>query len=100
MSLDEARKRHEELVREIRRHDDAYSAGRPIISDYEYDQLENELKGIEKKFPELVTPDSPTQKVRAEPLTRFKRVKHLEPMLSLDKIQAADSPTKDEEPDD
>ena len=48
----------------------------------------------------MAAPDSPTQKVRAEPLTKFKRVRHLEPMLSLDKIQASDRPTKDEEPDD
>lgn len=95
-----AKSRHAELVREIRKHDDAYSAGRPLITDYEYDQLENELKALEKEHPELATPDSPTQKVRVEPLTKFKRVKHLEPMLSLDKIQAADHPTKDEEPDD
>ncbi len=100
MTLSEAKARHAELVREIRRHDNAYSAGRPIITDFEYDQLENQLKALEKDFPQLVTPDSPTQKVRAEPLTKFKRVKHLEPMLSLDKIQAATHPTKDEEPDD
>jgi DNA ligase (NAD+) len=100
MTPDHAKNRRAELVREIRRHDDAYSAGRPIITDFEYDRIENELKALEKDFPDLVTPDSPTQKVRAEPLTKFKRVKHLEPMLSLDKIQAADHPTKDEEPDD
>jgi len=96
----QAKERHARLVKEIRRHDDAYSAGKPVISDFEYDQLEEELKALEKDFPDLVTPASPTQKVRAEPLTKFVRVRHLEPMLSLEKIQASDEPTKEEEPDD
>jgi DNA ligase (NAD+) len=100
MTHAQAKARHAELVGEIHKHDRAYESGHPLITDYEYDQLEKELKGLEEKFPELAAPDSPTQKVRAEPLTKFKRVRHLEPMLSLDKIQASDHPTKDEEPDD
>ena len=100
MTHAQAKARHAELVGEILKHDHAYESGHPLITDYEYDQLEKELKGLEEKFPELAAPDSPTQRVRAEPLTKFKRVKHLEPMLSLDKIQASDRPTKDEEPDD
>jgi DNA ligase (NAD+) len=100
MTAAQAKSRHAELVREIRRLDRAYDEGHPLVSDFEYDQLEKELAGIEKQFPDLVTPDSPTQRVRAEPLTKFKRVRHLEPMLSLDKIQAASHPTKDEEPND
>jgi DNA ligase (NAD+) len=100
MTNAQARKRHAELAEEIRKYDRAYDEGHPLITDYEYDQLEKELKGLEEAFPELATPDSPTQRVRAEPLTKFKRVRHLEPMLSLDKIQAASHPTTEEEPDD
>ena len=55
---------------------------------------------MEQKFSDLVSPDSPTKRVRAEPRTKFKRLKHLLPMLSLEKIQASDHPTKSEEPDD
>lgn len=100
MTETQARSRHAELVKEIHKHDRAYESGHPLISDYDFDQLEKELKKLEDEFPALVTPDSPTQKVRVGPLTKFKRVRHLEPMLSLEKIQASDVPTKEEEPDD
>ncbi len=100
MTEAQARTRHAELVKEIHKHDRAYESGHPLVSDYEYDQLEKELKKLEEEFPALATPDSPTQKVRAGPLTKFRRVRHLEPMLSLEKIQASDHPNKDEEPDD
>jgi DNA ligase (NAD+) len=95
-----AQKRHAELAAEIRRHDHAYYvAGRQIITDREYDALFKELQELEKIFPDLITPESPTQRVGGAPSERFARVKHLVPMLSLDKVQASDSPTKDEEPD-
>jgi len=96
----EAHKRHAELSGEIRRHDRAYYVeGRQLITDREYDQLFKELQELENQFPELVTPESPTQRVGGAPSEKFARVKHLVPMLSLDKVQASDSPTKDEEPD-
>jgi DNA ligase (NAD+) len=96
----EAKKRHAQLVEEIRRHDRAYYVeGRQLITDREYDQLFKELLGLEKDFPALVTPASPTQRVGGAPSEKFNRVKHLVPMLSLDKIEASDHPTKDEEPD-
>jgi DNA ligase (NAD+) len=96
----EAKKRHAQLVAEIRRHDRAYYvAGRQIITDREYDQLFKELQELEKNIPALVTPESPTQRVGGTPSESFARVEHLVPMLSLDKIEAADNPTKDEEPD-
>jgi DNA ligase (NAD+) len=100
MTEAQARTRHAEQVKEIHKHDRAYESGHPLISDYDYDQLEKELKKLEEEFPVLATPDSPTQKVRAEPLTRFKRVRHLEPMLSLEKIKASDAPTKEDVLDD
>jgi DNA ligase (NAD+) len=96
----EAQKRHAELSAEIRRHDHAYYVeGRQLITDREYDQLFKELQELEKQFPDLVTPESPTQRVGGAPSEKFARVKHLVPMLSLDKVEASDHPTKDEEPD-
>lgn len=95
-----AKQRHAELSAEIRRHDHAYYvAGRQIISDREYDLLFRELQELEKDFPNLITPESPTQRVGGAPSEKFARVKHLVPMLSLDKVSASDSPTKEEEPD-
>jgi DNA ligase (NAD+) len=96
----EAKKRHAELCAEIRAHDHAYYVeGRARISDHEYDQLFGGLQKLEKDFPELATPDSPTQRVGGAPSEKFARVKHLVPMLSLDKAEAADHPTSAEEPD-
>ncbi len=95
-----AKQRHAELSAEIRRHDHAYYvAGRQLITDREYDLLFQELQTLEKNFPDLITPESPTQRVGGAPSEKFARVKHLVPMLSLDKVQASDSPTKDEMPD-
>ena len=100
MTLPEAKKRHVQLVEEIRKHDHAYYVvGRQLITDREYDQLFKELQALEKDFPDLVTPESPTQRVGGAPSEKFARVKHLMPMLSLDKIEASDHPTKEEEPD-
>ena len=56
----------------------------PTITDQDYDRLYHELLDLEKQFPELVTPDSPTQRVGGEPLKEFKPVQHLQPMISLD----------------
>lgn len=95
-----AQKRHAELSAEIRRHDHAYYVeGNARISDHEYDQLFKELQELENNFPDLLTPESPTQRVGGAPSEKFNRVKHLVPMLSLDKVEASDSPTKEEEPD-
>jgi DNA ligase (NAD+) len=96
----EAKNRHAQLAAEIRRHDHAYYVvGRQEISDREYDSLFKELQELEKSFPELITPESPTQRVGGAPSEKFARVKHLVPMLSLDKVSASDHPTKDEKPD-
>lgn len=100
MTPAEAQSRHALLAAEIRRHDHAYYVeARPAVSDREYDALYAELLALEKDFPELVTPDSPSQRVGGAPSESFSRVTHEQPMLSLEKIQASDSPTKDEEPD-
>src|SRR5580698_9591887 len=96
----ESKKRHAELSAEIHRHDHAYYVeGRQLITDREYDQLIGELQKLEQEFPELATPDSPTQRVGGAPSEKFIRVKHLVPMLSLDKVDAAEHPTSAEEPD-
>lgn len=55
----------------------------PLISDYEYDQLLQQLRRLEETHPELITSDSPTQRVGAEPLAEFEKVSHLIPMTSL-----------------
>jgi DNA ligase (NAD+) len=95
-----AKNRHAQLAGDIRRHDHAYYVeGQQLITDREYDQLFAELQKLEQDFPDLVTPESPTQRVGGAPSEKFTRVKHLVPMLSLDKVQASDHPTKDEEPD-
>jgi DNA ligase (NAD+) len=100
MTLRDAKARHTRLADEIRRHDHAYYVdGRQLITDREYDQLFKELQELEKQFPDLVTPESPTQRVGGAPSESFVRVKHLVPMLSLDKVAASEHPTKDEEPD-
>lgn len=75
------------LKDEIRRHDNLYYAkDRPEISDTEYDRLFRELIDLERQHPELVTPDSPTQRVGAPPLESLTKVPHEQPMLSLDSI--------------
>jgi len=56
----------------------------PVISDRDYDRLFEELKAIEAEFPDLVTPDSPTQRVGGQPLEGFSQVAHAVPMLSID----------------
>jgi DNA ligase (NAD+) len=85
MNLNEAKARHAQLVEEIRRHDHAYYVlAQPTISDRDYDRLYHELLELEQQFPELITPDSPTQRVSGQPLKAFKPVQHLQPMLSLD----------------
>ena len=78
------KKRAEELREQIAHHDRAYYVlDDPEISDPEYDDLLRELREIEEEHPDLLTPDSPTQRVGGEPLEKFNRVEHAEPMLSL-----------------
>ncbi|MDP6514434.1 MAG: NAD-dependent DNA ligase LigA [SAR202 cluster bacterium] len=76
--------RVESLRREIERHDQLYHVlDAPQISDAEYDRLIRELRQIESDHPELVTPESPTQRVGAQPADGFEQVTHPRPMLSL-----------------
>src|SRR5467141_974501 len=85
MTLSEAKTRHARLVEEISRHDHAYYVqAQPSISDQDYDRLYHQLLDLEQKFLELITPESPSQRVGGEPLKVFKPVQHRQPMLSLD----------------
>ncbi len=82
----EAQKRIASLGEQIRRHDYLYYVlAQPEISDRDYDQLYTELEQLERQFPDLITADSPTQRVGGQPLKEFSIVRHVPPMLSLDK---------------
>ena len=73
-----------ELVAQIRVHDAAYyQQDAPVITDAEYDALRRELEALEAANPDLIAPDSPTQRVGAAPVEAFGKVKHAVPMLSL-----------------
>ncbi len=81
---DEASRRVAELRREINQHNHRYYVlDDPIIGDAEYDRLMQELRRLEQEYPELVTPQSPTQRVGSEPASAFAQVQHRQPMLSL-----------------
>jgi DNA ligase (NAD+) len=78
------RKRVEALRQKLREHDYRYYVlAKPVISDEEYDKLMEELLTLERQYPELVTPDSPSQRVGGEPTKGFPTVTHAVPMLSL-----------------
>ena len=85
MNRIEAEKKVAQLREEIRKHDRLYyQDAAPLISDREYDRLYKELVDLETQFPDLITPDSPTQRVGGKPLEAFAQIQHRAPMLSLD----------------
>ena len=84
MNKEEAKARISELSKIIENHNyNYYILTQPTISDYDFDMLLNELIDLEKQFPDLVLPDSPTQRVGGDLTKEFKTVKHRYPMLSL-----------------
>ncbi|RVU02013.1 NAD-dependent DNA ligase LigA [Mucilaginibacter limnophilus] len=84
MSPIEAKKRIEELTAELKQHNyNYYVLAMPTISDYDFDKKLEQLAELEKQFPELADPDSPTQKVGGEVTKEFVTVRHRWPMLSL-----------------
>ena len=81
----QAKVEHKRLALELEGHDKRYyQEDAPSISDAEYDALRQRFNAIEKRFPELVSTESPSQKVGAAPSGRFRKVRHAVPMLSLD----------------
>ena len=101
MTLEDAKKLTEKIREEINYHNYRYYVlNDPVISDEEYDELMRQLTELEKQFPELITPDSPTQRVGAPPREGFGTVTHSVPMLSLqdarneDEIREFDARTK------
>ena len=84
MKLSDAKRRVEELRKTIDEHNHRYYVlNQPVITDFEFDLLLNELQTLEKKFPELVTPDSPTMRVGSDLTEEFGQVEHRWPMMSL-----------------
>lgn len=91
MNKNEVKKNIQKLRDELNYHNYKYYVeNNPVISDYEYDMLLKKLEALESQFPDLITPDSPTQRVGGEPLKGFKTVEHKIPMLSLDNAYSYD----------
>jgi DNA ligase (NAD+) len=91
MKKTEVEKRLRALREEILHHDYLYYVkNAPKISDAAYDKLRRELEELEERFPDLVAPDSPTQRVGAPPQDALPNVRHLRPMLSLESATSAD----------
>lgn len=85
MTHDEAAARAEFLRTELHRHNRLYYVeAKPVISDKEFDMLLRELQDIEAKFSDLLTDDSPTQRVGGAPIEGFTQIRHTVPMMSLD----------------
>ncbi len=85
MDKKQAKQEINKLCQQINHHDYLYSVlDKPEIPDAEYDKLFRQLQDLEKEFPELLSPDSPTQRVGGQPLKSFKTYKHKKPLLSLD----------------
>src|SRR5438045_9170598 len=85
MSSNSLEQRLDELRAAIRHHEERYYIHNdPEISDEEFDRLLHELEQVEADHPDLVTPDSPTQRVAGRPVEGFPTVEHLVPMRSLD----------------
>ncbi|MCU0850605.1 MAG: NAD-dependent DNA ligase LigA [Candidatus Thermoplasmatota archaeon] len=85
MNKNDAKKQIQKLRDEINYHNyQYYVENNPVISDYEYDMLLKQLEALETQHPDLITPDSPTQRVGGEPAKGFTTVEHKIPMLSLE----------------
>jgi DNA ligase (NAD+) len=97
-SIEEAERAIQELRQAIRYHNYRYYVlDDPVISDAEYDKLMRELQALEEKFPELQSPDSPTQQIGGEPREELGTVEHTTPMLSLQAVYDEDDVRKFDE---
>ncbi len=84
MPAEDPKQAYEALKNEIRYHNYRYYVlNDPVVSDFEYDQLTQKLTAIEAQHQDWITPDSPSQRAGAEPLSSFKKVTHPAPILSL-----------------
>jgi len=91
MNKNSARREIDSLREKINYHNHKYYVEHnPVISDYEFDQLLKKLEKLETQFPDLITPDSPTQRVGEQPSDGFETVEHMIPMLSLANTYSAD----------
>lgn len=91
MTKTEAKAQIEKLRKQIEFHNQKYyEEARPVVSDQEFDRMMRELVDLEAHFPELKTPDSPSERVGGAPLKQFKTVRHVIPMLSMDNTYSYD----------
>ena len=87
MNEQEAKARIEELSSELEKHNRLYYIdANPLVSDADYDQLYHQLLDVERQFPHLVTPNSPSQRVGGAPLDSFVQIRHRVPMLSIEDL--------------
>ena len=87
LSRDKAKKRLEQLRKEIDDHRYRYNVlDKPLISDAAYDSLFHELTKLEEQYPDLITKDSPSQRVGAKPAEKFEKVWHETRMLSINDV--------------
>ena len=98
MTKQQAKQRIEKLKKEIWHHNHLYHVlDAPDISDAALDSLKHELYKLEQQFPELITPDSPSQRVSGKPLDKFEKIKHKIPMLSIEDVFSEEELKKWEE---
>lgn len=106
MDINEAKEKVNKLVETLNYHSRKYYVeDNPEIDDYDYDMMQQELKSLEEQFPDLVRPDSPTQRVGGEPISIFEKVEHrvqmasLQDVFSFEQVESFINKTKDEYPD-
>jgi DNA ligase (NAD+) len=91
LSIEQAKEIYPKLVEDLNYHNYLYYVkSQPIISDYEYDLLFHYLEDLEKKFPQLISPDSPTQRLTNQIQSELKKAKHSYPLLSLENTYNVD----------
>ena len=91
IDLETAKKIYQDLIDIINYHNYLYYVkAQPVISDYQYDQLYHYLEDLEKKFPQIISPESPTQRLNIPVQEEFKKAKHIVPLLSLENSYNAD----------
>lgn len=91
MNKTEIKKRYQKLIKQIRTIDHAYYVlDKPFVSDAVRDSLKDEIEAIEKEYPDLIVPESPTQRIGGKALSKFNKIKHEIPKYSLDDVFSFD----------